>query len=91
LRILTDFMASVQLITEAKAHLLPRSLKTQGQKPDVGGMFENLKVDAAFMASVQLITKAKSPFIASVLKDPRPKAIFENLKVDVALYASVQL
>jgi len=27
-----------------------------------------------FMASVQLITEAKNPFIASVLKDLRPKA-----------------
>ena len=33
-----------------------------------------LGILAAFMASVQLITEAKSPFIASVLKDPRPKA-----------------
>jgi len=70
---------------------LPRSLKTQGQKPDAGGIFENLKADAAFMASIQLITEAKSSFIASVLKDPRPKPIFENLKADAALYASVQL
>jgi len=74
-----------------KAHLLPRSLKTRGQKPDAGGIFENLKINDAFMASVQLITEAKSPFIASVLKDPRPKAIFVNLKADAALYASVQL
>ena len=33
-----------------------------------------LGILTALMASVQLITKAKSPYIASVLKDPRPKA-----------------
>jgi len=70
---------------------LPRFLKTRGQKPDAGGILENLKVDVAFMTSVQLITEAKSPFIASVLKDLRPKAIFENLKADAVLYALVQL
>jgi len=33
-----------------------------------------LGILTSFMASVQLITEAKSPFIASVLKDSRPKA-----------------
>jgi len=53
---------------------LPRSLKTRGQKPVADGIFENLKADAALYASVQFHAGPKAQFIASVLKDPRPKA-----------------
>jgi len=57
-----------------KSHLLSRSLKTRGQKLDADGIFENLKIDVALYASVLLQLKPKVQFIASVLKDPRPKA-----------------
>jgi len=37
-----------------KSRLLLRSLKTQGQKPDADGIFENLNTDATLYASVLL-------------------------------------
>jgi len=37
-----------------KSHLLLRSLKTRGQKPNVDGIFENLNTDATLYASVLL-------------------------------------
>jgi len=53
---------------------LPWSLKTRGQKPDADGIFENLKTGVALDASVLLQPRPKVSFIASVLKDPKPKA-----------------
>jgi len=37
-----------------KSNLLLRSLKTQGQKHDADGIFENLNIDATLYASVLL-------------------------------------